>query len=419
MDATTPRSRLGTKKLLALILSTIGPGLIVMLADTDAGSLITAAQSGAQWGYNLLPLQLALIPVLFIVQELTLRLGIVTKLGHGELIRAHFGPFWAWFSCSTLVIACLGALITELSGLAGVGSLFGISPLITMIIVVTSLSFIIWSHSYQSVERMAVILGLFELAFFYIAYKSNPDWSNLYKNIELSTFHDHKFLYLITANIGAVIMPWMIFFQQSAIVEKKLTLQHVKIERWETAIGAVITQIVMAAVLIAAASTLFTKGLQNSLDSVQDISNTLIPFLGQSAGKIVFAMGMAGAALVATIVVSLTAAWGVGEVAGYRRSLADKPTEAPWFYGILTTCLILSGVLVASEAINLVKLSIAIEFLNAILLPFVLGFLFILARRSLPETYRLKGIYSLVVAFIMGGTAILGLIAGIFAIIEQ
>src|SRR5271167_1370285 len=104
-----------------------------MLADTDAGSIITAAQSGAQWGYRLLALQLLLIPVLYVVQELTVRLGLVTGRGHGELIRDHFGAGWAWLSAGTLVIACIGALISELSGMAGVGLMFGIPAWQTMI----------------------------------------------------------------------------------------------------------------------------------------------------------------------------------------------------------------------------------------------------------------------------------------------
>ena len=104
----------------------MGPGLVVMLADTDVGSIITAAQSGVQWGYRLLLLQLLLMPVLYIVQELTVRLGIFTGKGHGELIRSTFGAGWAWVSVSGLGIATIGALITEFSGVAGVGELFGV-----------------------------------------------------------------------------------------------------------------------------------------------------------------------------------------------------------------------------------------------------------------------------------------------------
>src|SRR5208282_3716765 len=135
-------------------------------------------------------------------------------------------------------------------------------------------------------------------------------------------------------------------------------------------------------------------------------------FLGTAPGRAVFALGMSGAAMVATIVVSLTAAWGVGEVAGYRRSLADHPLEAPWFYGIFTLCLVLAGILVASGA-DLVALSVGVQVLNALLLPIVLGFLFALAYRALPERYRLKGSYALVVGSVMVVTAGFGIYAAL------
>jgi Mn2+/Fe2+ NRAMP family transporter len=379
-----------------------------MLADTDAGSVITAAQSGAQWGYRLLFLQVLLIPVLYMVQELTVRLGLVTGRGHGELIRDTFGAKLAWFSCGSLLLACLGALVTEFSGMAGVGLLFGIPPWISMAVIVGGMLIMIWTGSYRSVERMAVLFGAFELVFIFVALRAHPDPAALLTGMTQIPLADHKYLYLVAANIGAVIMPWMVFFQQSAIVEKGLGPEYLKVARQETAVGAVVTQLVMASVLVAAAATIGTSNPDAPLDTVQQISVTLEPFLGWSVGRAVFAAGMMGAAMVAAIVVSLTAAWGVGEVAGYRRSLADHPGEAPWFYGILTACLVLCGLLVASDSFNLVTLSIGIEVINALLLPVVLGFLFALARKALPEPYRLKGIYAWVVAVIILGTATFG-----------
>ncbi len=399
-----------------IALAVMGPGIIVMLADTDAGSIITAAQSGAQWGYRLLLLQAILIPVLYVVQELTVRLGLVTGRGHGELIRQHFGSRWAWLSCSTLLLACIGALVTEFSGVAGVGKLFGIPAWASMTMVVGGMTAIIWTGSYRSVERVAVAFGLFELAFLYVALRSNPDPVALAAGIrQIPT--DGKFFYLVAANIGAVIMPWMIFFQQSAVVEKGLGPDYLRLARRETAVGAVVTQLVMAAVLVAAAATIGTSNPNAPLDTVQQISDTLVPFLGWKVGRAVFAAGMLGAAMVAAIVVSLTAAWGVGEVAGYRRSLADHPLDAPWFYGIVTGCLVLSGVLVASETINLIDLSVGIQVVNALLLPVVLGFLFALSRKALPAPYRLTGPYAWLVGTIIVVTSAFGVFSGIFGII--
>ena len=157
------------------VMAVTGTGIVVMLADTDAGSIITAAQSGAQWGYRLLLLQIILIPILFMVQELTVRLGVVTGRGHGELILQRFGRGWAWLSVSTLAIACVGALVSELSGLAGVGLLFGIPAWATMLVVIGGLVAIVWTATYRSVERIAMMFGALELLFIWIAWRAHPD----------------------------------------------------------------------------------------------------------------------------------------------------------------------------------------------------------------------------------------------------
>ncbi|MDD5586191.1 MAG: divalent metal cation transporter [Alphaproteobacteria bacterium] len=380
------KSRLG-------FFAVLGPGIIVMLADTDAGSIVTAAQSGAQWGYRLLLLQLLLIPVLYIVQELTLRLGLVTGCGFSELISRHFGQRWAWVSVAALLVACAGALITELSGMASVGALFGVPVWIMVGLSVAAIIAIVWTGSYHSVERIAIALGSFELAFLGIALAAKPDLHAMAEGAVSMPFHDNNFLYLAVANVGAVIMPWMIFYQQSAVVEKGLKAEHLKWARRETGIGAIATQLVMVSVLVAVAATIGRVHPDTPLNNVQQISESLTPFLGVSMGRIVFALAMSGASLIATIVVALTAAWSVGEVTGARHSLADHPREAPRFYAVFTLAMLAGGVLVAS-GINLVRLSVGVQIVNALLLPLVLGFLFLLARKVLPESHRLKGAYA-------------------------
>src|ERR1700719_4436889 len=151
-----------------------GPGVVVMLADTDAGSVITAAQSGAEWGYRLLLLQLILAPILYVVQELTVRLGIISRKGHAELIREQFGAGWAWLSVATLVVACVGALLSELSGLAGVGLLMGVPAPVTMTLIVAALILMAYRGSYLSVERIAVAVRLFELVVLAAAWRAQP-----------------------------------------------------------------------------------------------------------------------------------------------------------------------------------------------------------------------------------------------------
>jgi len=382
-----------------------------MLADTDAGSIITAAQSGAAWGYRLLFLQIILIPVLFIVQELTVRLGILTGRGHGELIREQFGAGWAWLSVGTLLLACLGALVTELSGIAGVGELFGVPRWASAGATVLLLTIVVWSGSYRSVERVAILLGSGELAFVLVAWRAHPNADAILSALRSMPLGNVSLLSLAAANVGAVIMPWMIFYQQSAVIDKGLEKPHLRAARQDTAWGAVLTQVVMAAVLIATAATLGGSPATANLDSVRGIAGALEPYLGHTVGVGLFAVGMTGAALVSAIVVSLTAAWALGEALGYSHSLRARPHESPWFYGVYTGLLIAGALLVVLHS-DLVRLTIGVEVLNALLLPIVLGFLYLLARRALPWPYRLRGWYAVLVGVVVFLTSAFAVYAG-------
>ena len=383
-----------------------------MLADTDVGSIITAAQSGVQWGYRLLLLQLILMPVLYIVQELTVRLGIFTGKGHGELIRTTFGGRWAWVSVSGLGIATIGALITEFSGVAGVGELFGVSRLVSLSITTVVLLAIVLTGSYRRVERVAIALGLFELAFFFVAWRAHPQGAELADGLAHMPIRNSAYLYLVAANIGAVIMPWMIFYQQSAVADKNLQPCHYRHAQYDTAFGSVIAQGVMAAVLIAAAATIGKVHAAASLNSIGDVTKMLVPALGPDVGRVVFGLGTVGAAMVAAIVVSLASAWGFGEVTGYRHSLEHHPLEAPWFYGIYAVAVI-GGAVIVDLVPDLVALNIGVEVMNALMLPLVLGFLVLLAFKALPPEHRLRGPYAWLVVVVSVVTAGLGVYGGI------
>jgi NRAMP (natural resistance-associated macrophage protein)-like metal ion transporter len=396
---------------IARALAVFGPGLVVMLADTDVGSVITAGQSGVQFGYRLLLQQLILIPILFMVQELTVRLGIFTGRGHGELIRETFGKFWAWFSAAGLAVATAGALLTEFSGVAGVGELYGVPRGYSLTLAATALLAVVLTGGYRRVERAAIAVGLFEFAFFYVAWAAHPSGTAILHGAISIPWRDPNYLYLSAANIGAVIMPWMVFYQQSAVADKRLKPEHYTAARLDTAAGAVVTQLVMAAVLIACAATIGLNNPHASLTSVGEMSQALTPFMGQFTGKLVFSLGVLGAGLVASIVASLALAWGVGEVAGYRRSLEFRPLQARWFYGVYAACVVAGAVLVGVWP-NLVSLNVGVQVMNALLLPVVLGFLIALAIFALPPERRLRGWYKWVVIVVSALTTALGVFGG-------
>src|SRR5208283_4923457 len=182
VTAITPSNRFGALSI-ARSVAIWGPGIVVMLADTDAGNVVTAAQAGAQWGYRLLPLLLLLIPMLYMVQELTVRLGLTTGRGHGELIRERFGVGWAWLSTAGLAAAVIGSLITEFTGVAGIGELYGLSRGLTLPLSAAALLAVVATGSYRRVERTAIVVGLFELAFFAVAWAAHPNLGTLAKDV--------------------------------------------------------------------------------------------------------------------------------------------------------------------------------------------------------------------------------------------
>jgi Mn2+/Fe2+ NRAMP family transporter len=401
-----------TRRRIQAAIAVFGPGLVVMLADTDVGSIITAANSGVEFGYRMLSQQLLLVPVLYIIQELTVRLGIFTGRGHGELIYQQFGRFWAWVSALGLGVATCGALLTEFAGVAGVGELYGIPRGLSVSLAAIALLGVVLTGGYRRVERAAIAVGLFEFVFFAVAWAAHPSLHQMAVQATDLPIGDNHFWFLTAANVGAVIMPWMVFYQQSAVADKRLRPEHFAAARWDTAFGAIITQLVMASVLIACAATLGLRDHQVQLDTVGDISHALTPFLGETFGKLVFSAGILGAGLVASIVVSLAFAWGLGEVAGYRRSLELHPLKARWFYGVYAACVIAGAVAVAFWP-NLVALSVDVQVMNALLLPIVLGFLIALAITALPPAYRLRGWYKWVVIVVAGLTTALGVFGGL------
>jgi len=372
-------------------LAIAGPGLVVMLADTDAGCLMTAGQSGATWGYTLITLQLVLVPIVFLTQELTVRLGIVTQQGQTELIRNVFGKRVAGVVCVAILLTCAGGLVSELSGVVGVGELAGLPRWLSALMADAFLFALAFTGSYQRVERIAIGIGLFQLVFVVTMFMAAPDLSDVTHQM-LHPPMQAEFLYLIAANIGAVIMPWMVFYQQSAVVERRLTLDDIKYSRIDTAVGACLTQMIMVATLATAAATAWDGNLpgQRQLNTVRDFSDTVTAQLGPTGGRVLFSLGLLGGSLVGAIVVSLTAVWSLGELTGFRRSPDAAAGNPPAFYAAYAAVLFI-GTALCFAPIDVIALNVCIQVLNAALLPMVLGLLFSLSTTALPKEHALAG----------------------------
>lgn len=398
-------------KRVSLWFSVIGPGMMVMLADTDAGCIVTAAQSGALFGYAMILPQLLLIPVLYFIQEITVRLGVITQKGHAELIREHFGSGWGYISVITLFISCIGALVTDFAGIAGVGELLQIPSWLSVPIITGLLIALGLSGSYRRVERIGIAIGLLELLFILAVFIIHPDPVQVAHGIAHIPIQNHHFLFLLAANIGAVIMPWMIFYQQGAIVDKSLRgIAKIKIARWDTCIGAVITQCIMISVILVLGFAASSKGI--SLEKVQDIILVLQPFLGNNGAIILFGLGIVGAGFIGALVVSLAATWSLGEVLGVNHSLNMPFNKAKVFYLIYILAHV-GGAAIVLSGLPLIALTIDIEVMNALLLPIVLGFLLALEHVALPPKYRMRGLYKTFACTVSAGVILFGLfIAG-------
>ncbi|HUH67884.1 MAG TPA: divalent metal cation transporter [Mycobacterium sp.] len=391
-EISEPKVRSGLRWLRFGLLAVWGPGLVVMLADTDAGSVITAAQSGTQWGYRMVLPQVILIPILYAVQEMTVRLGIVTGQGHGALIRAWFGRGWAWVSAFTLFASGLGALLTEFAGVAGVGELFGLSRWLTIPVATTALLALMFTGSYRRVERIGIAFGAVELAFLIAMVMSGPHLNHIAHGLGSMPLRDRSYLLLLAANVGAVIMPWMVFYQQGAVIDKRLSVATIRQSRHDTAFGAALTQLIMIAVVVTAAATIGANNPGASLNTVGQIADALTPYLGRAGGIVVFGVGMVGAALVAAIVASLAGAWGLSEVFGWRHTLNERPGRSTAKFYITYALAHIAGAALVLASIDLVNLAIDVEVMNALLLPIVLGLLLMLEAKALPPQWRMRGL---------------------------
>jgi NRAMP (natural resistance-associated macrophage protein)-like metal ion transporter len=405
-----------------LFLAALGPGIITMIADNDAGGISTYAQTGAKTGFNLLWAMIILIPMAYYVQEMTVRLGAVTKRGHAEAIFDGFGKFWGWFSIFDLAVINWLTLVTEYIGMTQAMSLFNIPPWITFFGVTFLLLGIVISGRYWTFEKVTLFFCLFNLVYIPAAIWAmhtgnvKEGWSAVGQGFYNPSFKlgmsGVALLTLIMANIGTTITPWQIFFQQSAVVDKGTDIKDIKYGKFDTLFGSVMTCVVAAFIIIATAGVFYfnpsnpspatlkadiaanhtTTGPWSSVDSsfhswqeVDSAAKTAAAMpqvlhgqWGQWA-KVLFAIGLFDAGLLGALCISLATSWALGEVFGWAHSLNKTVREAPWFYVAYVLMLMSAGVvsLIASIDVQNV-ITIFVQVVAVTLLPAALMFLILL-----------------------------------------
>ena len=382
-----------------IFLAAMGPGIITMVADNDAGGISTYAQTGVKTGFNLLWAFIILVPMAYYVQEMTVRLGAVTKRGHAEAIFDGFGKFWGWFSIFDLALINWLTLVTEYIGMTQAMRLFNIPEWITFLSVTLLLLGIVISGRYWTFEKITLFFCLFNLVYIPAAiWAMNTGnvaegWSAVGKGF---LFPHFKFsnsltpvalLTLVMANIGTTITPWQIFFQQSAVVDKGMDVADIKAGKIDTFIGSLMTCVVAAFIIIATAGVFYFNPDPDPkwrmIDSAAQTAAAMpqvFPHghLGQWA-KMLFAIGLFDAGLLGALCISLATSWALGEVFGWAHSLNRSVRDAPWFYVAYVLMLMSAGVvsLIASVDVQNI-ITIFVQVIAVTLLPAALTFLILL-----------------------------------------
>jgi len=371
------------------LLSVLGPGWIVMIADVDAPSVFTALISGSNYGLSLTWLLLLLIIPLYFVQESAARLGMVTKKGFGLLIKENFGKPLTFLSIGAMVIINLIAFVGEFAGIGVAGLIFGIPIPISITIAVIFHTFIVIRGSYKKVENILLYITLLLFTFCISAIVSRPSIEVLKTIIYSPNFLNFSYVELVLANIGAVIMPWMIFYHESAVVDKNLEIKDIKNERKESLFGAIISEALMVAIMFTSASMFYGKIFGDI--GILNLSKVFAPYAG-TVSPYIFGIGILGAGILSGVVISLSSSWSIADYFDLPSSLNYKFFQAKVFYTFYFLEVIPSAIFTIFFP-DLINLMINAMVLNTILLPIPLYFLIKLSsNKNILGHYRNSGI---------------------------
>ena len=379
----TPR-KTWRRRLLTLA-AIVGPGIIVMVGDNDAGGVSTYAQAGQDFGYSLLWTLILLIPVLIVNQEMVVRLGAVTGVGHARLIKERFGRFWGWFSVGDLFLLNFLTISTEFIGVSLAGRYFGFSPYIVVPLAAVILIAITVSGNFRRWERAMFVFLSASLLVVPLAILSHPDPGAALKGFAIPSveggFTSNAAL-LIIAIVGTTVAPWQLFFQQSNVIDKRITPRWLDYEKADTVIGAVVVVIGASAIMMATASAFTGTSDFGRFDPTLGALGTamgLSHHIGPAVGAI-FALLLFDASIVGASAVTLATSYAFGDIFGLRHSLHRGFREAKLFYGSYTGMVALAAAIVLIPQAPLGLITTAVQALAGILLPSATVFLVLLCN---------------------------------------
>jgi len=398
-------------------LRALGPGLLAASAGNDAGGIATYASAGASYGYSLLWALVLVSIFLGVVQEMSARLGAVTGKGFSDLVRESFTLRQTALILVTMLVANTGIIVSEFIGVAAGAELFGISRYIAVPLAAVFVWVLVTRGSYGWVERVFLLLSLAFLAYVGAAFLARPDW----RTVLAETVHpylrlDRGYFYLLIALIGTTISPYMQLYAESSVVEKGVTTEDYRYTLFDVIVGAVFSGLVAVFILVATAATLHPHGI--TIETAADAARALEPIAGPYA-RLLFALGLLGASLLAAGVLPLATTYMLSEALGIERGVSRSWSEAPVFMGIFTGLIVLGAAIALIPGLPLIPVLVGVYVLNGLLLPVELfAILRLVNDRELMGAHVNGSVYNLLAWAIAIGVSVLSLALIVMTVAE-
>ena len=406
--------RRGLLARLRTLVAVVGPGLIVMVGDNDAGAFGTYTQAGQNYGTRLLWTLLLLVPVLFVNQEMVLRLGAVTGVGHARLIRARFGRFWGAFSVANLTALNALTMITEFVGISMGLEHLGVPRLPGVLVAAAVIAGAASTGSFRRFERLCLVLVAGTLLLVPLLLLAHPPLAQLGHDFAVpglpASSDTSGVLLLVVAIVGTTVAPWQLFFQQSYIVDKRITTRFIRYEKVDLWLGIAVA-VLGAAAMMAFTATAFsgTRGAGNFTDAA-GVAGGLGANVSHLAG-VLFAIALVDASVIGAAAVSLSTAYAVGDLFGGRHSLHRSFRDAKGFHATLAALLVVSAVVVVVPASPLGLITEGVQTLAGVLLPSASAFLLLLCNdRDLLGPWANGRLYNALATAVLTGLVMLSVV---------
>jgi Mn2+/Fe2+ NRAMP family transporter len=355
---------------IAIFLSIMGPGIITANVDNDAGGITTYSVAGAHFGYSLLWAFIPIILVLYVIQEMASRMAVVTGKGLADLIREEFGVKVTFYAMAVLVLANLGNVMAEFSGIAASADLFGMSRFLLVFFCAVFVWWLVVKGNYKTVEKVFLFACVFYVSYIFSGFITKPDWKFIAAQTLRPTFSwDHAYLVMLIGLIGTTIAPWMQFYQQASVAEKGIKMKDYAYHRVDIIVGSFVVNIVAFFIVVVCAQTLFQHGVR--IETAKDAALALRPLAGNHC-YLLFAFGLFNASLFAASILPLSTSYTVCEGMGWELGVDKTFKDAPQFYTLYTAIIVLGAAFVLVPRIPLVKIMLFSQVANGVLLPFVL-----------------------------------------------